>query len=151
MSPKRFFWVFLFIVVTLLLTSHLSYAQGGLFDDVDKLCQTGTCAIEDVIVNITTFVRTLGIALVVVFIIWGSFQLMTSGGEPGKITAGQNTLRWSIIGLGVILLAQGLVYAVLETLKARNIGSSSSGQQEQIAKMLKQQEIPPTNINSPTA
>ncbi len=144
MSPKVSYTILLISLVVFSVATNFTYAKvntgdcgqtlkPSLFDDIDKLGKTGTRCIEDVVINITTFVQTLGIALVVVFIIWGSFQLMTSGGEPGKITAGQNTLRWSIIGLGVILLAQGLVSAILETLKARREYIPSDQQQTQNA------------------
>ncbi len=85
--------------------------------------------LEDIIKNITTFMGNLGIALVVVFIIWGALQLMTSAGNSTKQKEGQDTLKWAIIGLGVILLAQGLIYAVLETIKVKqqpNLGTSPS-------------------------
>jgi len=45
---------------------------------------------------------------------------MTSGGDPTKIKAGTDTLKWSVIGLAVILMASGIASAVLETLKVKD-------------------------------
>ncbi|MBI5152944.1 MAG: hypothetical protein HZA36_00560 [Parcubacteria group bacterium] len=113
-------------MVMLYTTTHAA----GIFDnpDVDPLQGKD---LPDIINNINTFIRDLGLALVVIFIIYGGIQLMTSGGTPAKIQAGQNTLLYSAIGLGVILLAQGLIYAVLETLKVKPENMPNLTQQDQ--------------------
>jgi len=76
--------------------------------------------IEDVVNNIRSFMTTLGVSLVTIFIIYGGITWMTSGGDPTKIKAGTDTLKWSVIGLAVILMASGIASAVLETLKVKD-------------------------------
>ncbi|MDE1970349.1 MAG: hypothetical protein KGI50_02100 [Patescibacteria group bacterium] len=86
-----------------------------MFNAIDPLAGKTIC---DIIANITAFIRNIGIALVVVYIIIGAFQFLTSQGGQG-VKKGAETLKWSVIGLAVILFAQGLVYAVLEVLGSR--------------------------------
>jgi|GEM_PF-6958085 len=75
--------------------------------------------IEDVVNNILSFMTTLGVSLVTIFIIYGAIQWMTSGGGEG-VKKGTDTLKWSVIGLAVILMASGIASAVLETLKVKD-------------------------------
>ncbi len=91
------------------------YAQNVFEEALPKELQSKT--LESVITNVLTFMQDIGIALVAIFIIYAAIQLMVSGGEEKKITEARAMLTFSIIGLAVILLAEGLTYAVLETLK----------------------------------
>lgn len=49
--------------------------------------------------------------LAIIFVIWGGFQYITSTGDPGKATTGQQTLVRALTGLGIALVARaGLDY-----------------------------------------
>ena len=47
-----------------------------------------------------------GIPILVIMIIWGAFQLITSGGDPAKVSAGKKTLLWAAVGFIILLLAE---------------------------------------------
>jgi len=50
------------------------------------------------------------IGIVAVFaIIYGAYNLMTSGGESGKIRLGKNAIMGAIIGLVIVVLARAIV------------------------------------------
>lgn len=47
--------------------------------------------------------------LAVVFVVYGGFKMLTSAGEPGKITASRTTLFNALIGLAIAVLASQVV------------------------------------------
>ncbi len=48
-------------------------------------------------------------SICIIMIIFGGFRYMTSGGESAGVTSGKNTILYAVVGLVVVLLAQGLV------------------------------------------
>ena len=62
------------------------------------------------LINITLFI--VGI-LAVVFIIVGGIRYQTSGGDPAKVKAAQQTLTYAIVGLIVAILAFAIVNFVI--------------------------------------
>lgn len=51
-----------------------------------------------------------------VFIIWGAFQILTSGGEMEKIKKGKKTITYAIIGLILMMFASGIGYVITNIL-----------------------------------
>lgn len=51
----------------------------------------------------------------VIFIIYGGFRYITSGGDSGSVSSAKNTLIYAIIGLIIVALAQFIVRVVLNT------------------------------------
>ena len=49
----------------------------------------------------------------VIFIIYGGFKYITSGGDSGNVTGAKNTILYAIIGLIIVALAQFIVRFVL--------------------------------------
>ncbi len=62
------------------------------------------------IINIFSVV--VGI-VAVLFIIYGGFKYITSGGDSGNVTGAKNTILYAIIGLIIVALAQFIVRFVL--------------------------------------
>lgn len=54
------------------------------------------------------FLIGLSIPLLTLFILWGAFQLMTSGGSPERVEKGRKTIYWAILGFVVLVLAGGI-------------------------------------------
>ena len=62
------------------------------------------------IVNLLTlFVGFLS----VVFLIFGAFKYISSGGDSGKLTAAKNTILYALIGLAIAVVAQVIVQLVI--------------------------------------
>ena len=74
---------------------------GKTFGDVAKI-------VVDVLVG-------FAIPILGIMIIWGAFQLITSGGDPSKISAGKKTLLWAVVGFAIVLLAK-YIPAEIQTL-----------------------------------
>lgn len=62
------------------------------------------------VVNIISII--VGV-IAVIFIIYGGFKYITSGGDSGKVSEAKNALIYAIIGLLVVAIAQAIVRFVL--------------------------------------
>ena len=47
--------------------------------------------------------------LSVIMVLVGAFQLITSSGDPEKVSQGRKTILWAAVGLAIALLAGGAV------------------------------------------
>jgi len=65
-------------------------------------------SLEQLIKGITDFIFNLGIIIAPLMIVIGGFVFLTSGGEPNRTSLGKNIMKWSIIGLAIILFAWGI-------------------------------------------
>lgn len=52
-------------------------------------------------------------ALTILFIVIGGYQYMTSAGDDKKAEGGKKTIKWAVIGLGLVLFAYGIVTIVV--------------------------------------
>lgn len=52
-------------------------------------------------------------ALTILFIVIGGYQYMTSSGDDKKAEGGKKTIKWAIIGLGLVLFAYAIVTIVV--------------------------------------
>lgn len=70
-------------------------------------------AVSDIVQSIISiFAWGLGI-LAVIFIMYGGFKYVTSGGDSSKVTSARNTILFAIIGLVIAAVAQPLVNYVI--------------------------------------
>jgi hypothetical protein len=68
--------------------------------------------IQDFILNIVIFLRTLAILVTPIVIIIAGYFYMSAGGDPEKIEKAKNTLIYAIVGLIIILAAQAIIEAI---------------------------------------
>lgn len=73
--------------------------------------------------KIVTIISIVVGVISVIFIIYGGFRYITSGGDSGKVGSAKNTLIYAVIGLVVVALAQVIVNVVLTT--ATSVTSNS--------------------------
>jgi predicted permease len=69
-------------------------------------------AVAKKVVNIFSII--VGI-VAVIFIIYGGFRYITSGGDSGSVGNAKNTLIYALVGLVIVALAQLIVHYVLST------------------------------------
>lgn len=74
--------------------------------DTDVPC--GLCCLMGTVLYLTDIVFVVLIVLVIVFVLLGAFNLLVSGGNPEKATAGRNYIMWAMIGLGAAILARAI-------------------------------------------
>lgn len=58
--------------------------------------------------RIKTSLETLGVIVAVVFVILGGYKFMTAGGSAENIETGKKYIMWALVGLAIVLLAEGL-------------------------------------------
>ena len=74
--------------------------------------ETGIKALARNIVNIFSII--IGV-IAIIFILYGGFKYITSGGDSNNVSAAKNTIIYAIIGLVIVALAQVIVHYVLNT------------------------------------
>jgi hypothetical protein len=73
------------------------------------------------VVNIFSII--VGI-VAVIFVIYGGFRYITSGGDSGSVGNAKNTLIYALVGLVIVALAQLIVHYVLSTATGAAAGSA---------------------------
>ena len=63
------------------------------------------CCVVSAIYRITDWIFFFLMAIVVIMVLFGAFNLLTAGGEPDKIAKGRNYILWAAVGFIVALLA----------------------------------------------
>ncbi len=73
---------------------------------------TGISNVYNTLDTIANYALGILIALAVIFIIWGAFLFLTSGGDEKKTTDARRFILYALVAIGVGLIAKGLVAAV---------------------------------------
>ena len=75
-----------------------------LFADATKTC--GSCCLIDTIYTITDwiFIGVVAIAMIMLFI--GAFNIVTAGGSPEKVNTGRSYIIFAAVGIIVALIAK---------------------------------------------
>lgn len=71
---------------------------------------------SELIANVGRFLIGVSTALVAIFILWGAFLLMTSGGSPERVEKGKKTIFYAILGFVVLLVAGGVATLIANIL-----------------------------------
>ena len=77
--------------------------------------QNGT--IEGIVSSIMDWLIKLGAPVAALMIIVGGIQILMSGGSPDKFEKGRNTILYTAIGYGIILLGDGIIKIVQKILQ----------------------------------
>lgn len=65
-------------------------------------------SIEELLDSVAFFLYTVAIPLTTIIILFGAFQLLTSGGNEDKVKAGKRTLLWAVVGFTIVFIAGGV-------------------------------------------
>ncbi len=76
------------------------------------ICPTTHKTIEQMIKSITDYIFWLVMAAVPLMIIIGGVIVTTSGGDPKRRKTGMDFIKWTIVGLIVILFSKGIIAMV---------------------------------------
>lgn len=129
-------WVSIFTLsLTFSLVSVPSYAQ-SLVPDRNRICTGGNCpgigntpvdasrqGLVSIIIGVAQWLTFIGVAVSVLFLVWGGFRWITSGeGEAKKIVLN------AIVGLIISILAFTIV-TIISQLATGNIAGSILGGQ----------------------
>jgi len=76
------------------------------FDDPSYDCPI--CCLLDTIYTVTNWIFAGVVALVVIFVLIGAFNLLTAAGNPEKIKSGRDYIIYAAVGMFVALLAKAI-------------------------------------------
>jgi hypothetical protein len=68
--------------------------------------------IWDVLIKALNWFFNITIIIAAIFLVYAGWQYVTAGGDEEKMKGGLNTLIRALIGVGIALLAKGLIYIV---------------------------------------
>jgi len=66
------------------------------------------CCLLDTIYTVTDWIFAGVVALVVIFVLIGSFNLLTAAGSPEKVKSGRDYIIYAAVGMFVALLAKAI-------------------------------------------
>lgn len=85
---------------------------GGLVNPLD------VDSIEGFLLAIVDIIIIFAVPIIVFFIIYGGFLLVTAQGDTTKIAQARSTLTWAVVGGVIVLGASALVKVIEATVKA---------------------------------
>jgi hypothetical protein len=97
--------------------ASVAFAQSG--EGGNGCVSGGLCnplkstSINDFLMKILDVLLTFAVPVIIFFIMYGGFKLVTARGDTGKIEEGRTAITWAVIG-GVIILGARLIIGVIE-------------------------------------
>jgi len=107
---KTFLLFFLFFAII----ANITMVQGI---TIDNPLGSGGKDIPTLIGTIATWLLGIGTVLATIVVLWAAFLFMTSGGSQTRVTLARQTLWYAIIGLAVLMLADGVALLIQNFLK----------------------------------
>ena len=80
-------------------------------------CNAEACCILDRIFTVADWIFVILIVVSALFIIWGAFSFVLSGGDAEKVTGARNRIIWAIVGVVIAFLSQGIVRLIVQIIK----------------------------------
>ena len=71
---------------------------------------------QDILNRVIDGLLILATPVVVIMILWAGYQFIVSGGSPDKVTKARQTILWTVVGYGILLLASGITAIIQELL-----------------------------------
>lgn len=68
--------------------------------------------VGELVVRVITYVLPIVGAIALAMIIYGGVLLITSSGDPEKLTKAKQTLLWAIIGIIIVVLSYAIVVSL---------------------------------------
>ena len=109
---QRFLGAIGLITIGLVLGAPLAFAQISASNPVTLTnplsCQNLSCVAN----NVAGFLQYLALAIAVIMVLVGAFQMITAGGDPEKFSKGRKTLLYTAVGVVVVIIAGGFVQII---------------------------------------
>lgn len=66
--------------------------------------------------NIVNFLLTIAVPIIIIMVIWAGLLFMTAGGNTDRLQQGKDTLLWTAIGIGVLMISKSVTYLLISIL-----------------------------------
>lgn len=110
-------FITLLIVGLPLFSVNAQYTPGGgTFLGIENPLKANS--FTELLENIINWVAGIASTVAVLMIVIAGFQYMVSGGDESKVKSATSTIKWSLIGLVIILMSWGILKEVLSILGA---------------------------------
>ncbi len=76
----------------------------------------GGIGLQGLIDNIVNFITFLAIIIAPLIFIYAGFQYYAAAGNPEEAKKAANTMKWAVIGLVIIFIANGLVSIIQDVI-----------------------------------
>ncbi len=118
LSTTIFLLLAVFFVILLLGGPILVSAQGvAPFIEIENPLKFNE--VGEIISAITGLLKTIGLGIAFLMLIWGGIQIMTAAGSEEKVKQGKKTITYTLIGYAIILGVDFMVDFVKEILKVK--------------------------------
>ncbi len=77
----------------------------------------GVTTIEGLLKRIIDWLIVLAAPIAAGMVVYGAYQMLFAAGEPEKVKTGRNTILYTVVGYGIILISWGVVSIVENFLK----------------------------------
>ncbi len=105
---KKFFIIYIFLAVGfLVLFPFLNYVSAIQIPNPLEYKTLG-----ELIEAIIRFLRNLALVVAPLVIIIAAYFFLMSGGNPEKVTQAKNMILYALIGLAIILMAEGIIHLI---------------------------------------
>jgi hypothetical protein len=95
--------------------------------EVNDVASTGYfTSFGDMISNILNIVLTIGVIAVLLYLIMGGIEWITSGGDKGKTESARNKITAAVIGLVILISAWAIMLFVQQLLGIKVFGGAAS-------------------------
>jgi len=78
----------------------------------------GADTFEEIIARITNFIFSIALVVAPIMILIAGFLFITAGGSPEQVSRAKRIILWTVVGVVVIALAQGLANVIKSILGA---------------------------------
>jgi TRAP-type C4-dicarboxylate transport system permease small subunit len=76
--------------------------------------------LEDVIENFLSAIMGFVAIVLFIFIVWGGFKYITSGGNPDAAAEGRKTITYAVIGV-IVIAASYLILVLIKEITGANV------------------------------
>lgn len=102
------------LIVLLIITPFLFLDASG--SSASLTNPIGYNSLEELVSALISFVRMIAIALAPLLFIIAAFYYLTAGADPENVTKAKKIITWTIIGLAIVLIAEGISILVKNVL-----------------------------------
>lgn len=116
MSMKTYLWILdilIFFLFFVLITDGALAAGIGIPNPLGS----GGKDIPTLISTIANWLLGIGTVIATIVVLWAALLFMTSGGSSTRVTQARQTLLYAIIGLAVLMLADGVALLIQNFLR----------------------------------
>ena len=73
-------------------------------------------SIPEIIDAFVDFMTMVAFAIAPIIFIWAGFKFYFAGGDPNKAKEAISLVKWAVVGLAIIIVANGIIYVIQDIL-----------------------------------